>query len=448
MGDKDKKEFEFVKPEDESLFGNISSSRGIINQQTYVHEADNMEGMNPTLKPLMLAAHQDTVPVDQHARPMDPSSLLRLSMGNGYGGEERGIANPRLLGSSKGFVGLCFTTPIHGGVFANRTAVELLLQQGFKPRRTVVLAFGMDEEIGGMQGGPAVREFLLSQYGYHGFTLLIDEGTQFEVLKDSATIVVKPGVAEKGIVDVNPSEFPSPIPALILRARTDNSALEQLQEELLKLNERLWEMYMGNSQAVTAIGGGLKSNVLPTSAWALVDHRIAGWSSVEEIKSRYIDLFTPLTRSLNLSFSAFEESNTNDTSTESGPPPSETYPSNGHIELSSIFDKARDPSPSSPIFESAAWELLGGTVKGTLDEPLGGLYDGMEVKPEFVIGGTDTVHYTALTENIFRYAHCPTDNSIRGSYDINEAIRGKVYLEMIRFHGRSILNADETDLLG
>ena len=39
-------------------------------------------------------------------------------------------------------------------------AVEILLKQGFKPRQTVLLAFGHDEEIGGQAGAARIAALL------------------------------------------------------------------------------------------------------------------------------------------------------------------------------------------------------------------------------------------------------------------------------------------------
>jgi Gly-Xaa carboxypeptidase len=56
-------------------------------------------------------------------------------------------------------------------------AVELLLEAGIKPTRTVVLAFGHDEERGGMRGAPAIRDWLLEKYGKDSMAMLVDEGS-------------------------------------------------------------------------------------------------------------------------------------------------------------------------------------------------------------------------------------------------------------------------------
>lgn len=53
-------------------------------------------------------------------------------------------------------------------------AVDVLLEQGFVPRRTVYLAFGHDEEVEGVRGALALKERLKSR----GVSLeyVIDEG--------------------------------------------------------------------------------------------------------------------------------------------------------------------------------------------------------------------------------------------------------------------------------
>ncbi len=62
-------------------------------------------------------------------------------------------------------------------VTAVMAAVELLLEAGIKPTRTVVLAFGHDEERGGMRGAPAIRDWLLEKYGKDSMAMLVDEGS-------------------------------------------------------------------------------------------------------------------------------------------------------------------------------------------------------------------------------------------------------------------------------
>jgi carboxypeptidase PM20D1 len=54
--------------------------------------------------------------------------------------------------------------PRHHGpkisVIAILEGVEALLAEGFRPTRTVYLAFGHDEEVGGVRGAEAIAELL------------------------------------------------------------------------------------------------------------------------------------------------------------------------------------------------------------------------------------------------------------------------------------------------
>jgi acetylornithine deacetylase/succinyl-diaminopimelate desuccinylase-like protein len=50
-------------------------------------------------------------------------------------------------------------------------AVEHLIKRGFQPTRTVYLAYGHDEEIGGKDGAKQVRKISLYQIGILALTI-------------------------------------------------------------------------------------------------------------------------------------------------------------------------------------------------------------------------------------------------------------------------------------
>jgi hypothetical protein len=58
----------------------------------------------------------------------------------------------------------------------NRSAIELLIESGFKPSRTIVLAFGFDEETSGLEGANKLADAMLDIYGENAFDFIIDEG--------------------------------------------------------------------------------------------------------------------------------------------------------------------------------------------------------------------------------------------------------------------------------
>ena len=87
-------------------------------------------GSDPSLRPVLLAAHQDVVPVI-------PGSLERWTQPP-FGGVV-----------AEGYVWGRGTLDDKVGVMGLLEAVESLVADGFEPRRTIYLAFGHDEEIGG-----------------------------------------------------------------------------------------------------------------------------------------------------------------------------------------------------------------------------------------------------------------------------------------------------------
>lgn len=92
----------------------------------------------------------------------------------------------------------CKTTLI-----ASMSAVDSLLRFGYTPQRTLILAFGFDEEISGFQGAKKISQRLTERYGKDGIALLIDEGPGIVHHRELATIYAVPGLAEKGLLNAN-----------------------------------------------------------------------------------------------------------------------------------------------------------------------------------------------------------------------------------------------------
>ena len=136
-------------------------------------------GSNPDLEAVLLMAHQDVVPVD-------PDTLDKWEHAP-FSGEE-----------ADGFVWGRGALDIKNQLTAILEAVEQLLKTGFQPKRTVYLAFGHDEEIGGPNGAKAIAHHLQEQ----GVRLaaVLDEG--MPILQGSLPGVEIPvaliGNSEKG----------------------------------------------------------------------------------------------------------------------------------------------------------------------------------------------------------------------------------------------------------
>ena len=113
------------------------------------------QGSDPTLKPVLLAAHYDVVPVA-------PFSLQEW-VHPPYAGE---IADGYVWGRG--------TLDNKGALIAILSVAERLIAEGVTPRRTIYFSFGGDEEIGGT-GARAVADHLTE----NGVTLAwaLDEGS-------------------------------------------------------------------------------------------------------------------------------------------------------------------------------------------------------------------------------------------------------------------------------
>ena len=140
-------------------------------------------GSDPNLPPIILLAHQDVVPVEPgtESRWTEPPFEGRIAGGYVWG---RGALDDK------------------GSLVGTLEAVEHIIAADAKPRRTVYLAFGYDEEVGGRRGAAHIAELLASRNVHPEFVL--DEGgalTTGMVAGISAPVALV-GIAEKGYVTV------------------------------------------------------------------------------------------------------------------------------------------------------------------------------------------------------------------------------------------------------
>ena len=103
----------------------------------------------------MLMAHQDVVPIAP-------------------GTEKNWQAEPYAGTIKDGFIWGRGAWDDKSNLIAQMEAVEMLLTAGFKPKRTVYLAFGADEEVGGLRGAKQIAALLAQRQVRLDFVL--DEG--------------------------------------------------------------------------------------------------------------------------------------------------------------------------------------------------------------------------------------------------------------------------------
>ncbi|KAH8093807.1 carboxypeptidase S [Cristinia sonorae] len=427
-------------------------------------------GSNRDLKPLLLAAHQDVVPVNPDTLddwvhpPFSGHFDGKLLWGRGSSDDKNGL------------IGILST-------------IEVLIEKGFNPRRSIVLAFGFDEEASGLYGARFISYHLLDKYGKNGFAMLVDEGGDY--MEEYGKVIATIGTAEKGYFDVrvevespgghssvppehttigilsalvahiekNPykphlgrgtpmyekalcmaahlPELPKPLREALQKAPTSDSALHEAEAILFK--DKLFKALVGTTQAVDLIQGGVKTNALPESAWAVVNHRIATDSSVAAVQDRDTEVVLSLAQEFNLSVTAFGKQ-------LSG----EGVPAYGKLVLSDAWGASLEPAPLTPTGDAAAYQLLAGTVKATYSSHRGlDDTDDVVVSPGHMSGNTDTRYYWQLTPHIFRYNHHFTGkNSLfQDIHTVNEFISVDAYIEVLRFFTTLILNVDESSAL-
>jgi Gly-Xaa carboxypeptidase len=419
------------------------------------------KGSDESLKPTLLMAHQDTVPVP----PETIGSWTYPPWSGAYDGQYiwgRGASDCK------------------NQLIAAMETLELLLEAKFEPKRTILLSFGFDEECSGTRGASKLAEFIQKRYGNDGIAVVIDEGSGFE--QAWGTLFAKPGTAEKGytdvhitvrmpgghssvpsehtsigilselitkieaeqyrtrLVDSNPyytqlqcgaaysPEFPSKLKKLLgcrqphdtCKAKPDQLALEAAKQgpEIKYL--------MQTSQAVDVISGGIKVNALPERATVVVNHRINIGETTQVVKDKLTSLAGEVAKKHNLSLHAFDG--------EEEPSSIILSPSTYELEVAPVTPA--DGSVKSPF------SVLAGTTRALYGKEV-------VVTPGIMTGNTDTRYYWDLTRHIFRFApgFDPADKAGLGSiHTVDERVSVLNHVNAVRWFMLFVRNMDEAEL--
>ena len=380
-------------------------------------------GKDKSLKPLLLMAHMDVVPVD----PATESSWHHLP----FSGDV-----------AEGFIWGRGTLDDKASVLGILEAVENLLKSGFEPERSVYLAFGHDEETGGERGAAKIAEMLRARRIELEYVL--DEG--LNIFRGMIPGLGKPvalvGVAEKGYLslqlsvetDGGHSSTPPAHTAIGVLSR----ALERLEstpfpvhlskpmrqmveflgpempwgKRLALANLWLFEPFVSQRLAATPFtnatirttvaptmfNAGVKENVLPMRATAVINLRIMPGDTVASVTEH-------VGRTIN-------------------DPRVKINSLPGRIEPSEVSDT-----------ETPSFRLLQRAIRETTQEAL--------VAPALLVAATDSRHYRGLSRNIFRFLPVTlASNDIKRYHGIDERITIEDYEHCIRFYTRVIINSN------
>ncbi len=380
-------------------------------------------GSDTSAKPIMLMAHQDVVPIAPDT--------------------EKNWQQPPFDGVIQdGFIWGRGSWDDKGNLFAIMEAVESLLQDGFIPRQTIYLAFGHDEEVSGLQGAKQIAGVLQSR----GVRLdyILDEGLLITegILKGLNPAAALIGIAEKGYATVHLSLDATPGHSSMPTQKTAigmmSMALARLEDQQLPADIRgvalqmfdtiapemnginrvllsnLWlfkplvqrELAKGASTnamlrtttALTVIHAGNKENILPGHIDATVNFRTLPGDT-------QADVLAHLKKTLNNDAIALHPAEANS-----------------------------DASRVSSI-NSAAYLTLNKSIREVFANTI--------VAPGLMLGATDSRHFEALSENIFKFSPVrATADDLPRFHGTNERISIKNYAEMIRFYHQLLINSN------
>ena len=380
-----------------------------------------VSGSDETLAPILLTAHQDVVPVEEETldRWEHPpfKAVYNESTGYIYG---RGASDDK------------------SAITALMSAMEALLSQDeYQPRRTVVFAFGFDEECSGYRGAGEITKHLEDRYGDGGIAVILDEGgAGLQSLGD--TLYALPAVYEKGYLDVwfdldvvgGHSSTPPPNTAigimseivtaleahpfepeiarngpihqaLVCLARYSPFALPELTKhifwgnleaaaQVLAKTSRDTQYFIQTSQAVNWIAGGQKINALPEFVTLGVNHRYAPQDSIGGIQHRIVGLVESIIQKYDIRLQAFEDDEDYDeylTAHGILKPSLQWKPVyNGTLTLEArkkSYVTCQSPT-SGPV-----WDLFAGTIRHTFAKEASTVV----AAPGAMTGNTDTRHY-------------------------------------------------------
>ena len=391
----------------------LALRRETINEHSLLY---TWQGTDAAAAPALLAAHFDVVPVEP--------------------GTEKAWTQPPFEGRiADGFIWGRGTMDDKEALMAIMESVEMLAARGFRPRRTVLLAFGHDEEIGGEQGAARIAA-LLKERGIQP-ELALDEGLVIteRMIPGVRAPVALVGVAEKGVVSVElvaeAEAGHASRPALPTAVGILANALARLEAKQfpVRLERPVREMFafaagemtlpmkavFGNfwlfeglvrkqltaapataaqvrtTTAPTMLWGSVQENVLPAAARAVVNYRILQGDSIQGVLrhvKRAID--------------------------------------DPRVRVSIYPGTTAEPSPISAT-DSPAFMTLQRTIRQVFPEAI--------VAPSMMIGASDARLYAGVSRDVYRFVPLViVSQDLVRIHGTNERITIENYERIVRFY--------------
>lgn len=379
------------------------------------------EGSNPRLDPIVLMGHYDVVPVE--ATTLDRWDALPFS-------------GDTLDGYVYGRGAIDNKTPC----IAILETVENLLAYGIRPRRTLLISLGHDEEIGGDDGAVQVVK-LLEKRNIRPALVLDEGGTLGQGIVpgvDNITALI--GTAEKGYLSVE----------LLVKGAGGHSSMPErnntlalLTEAMQRINEHpmpfeisdpvrgfiecmgpymqfpanmafanTWlfkplifktfsksaqgAAMLRTTQVPTMVSGGVKDNVVPNFARAVYNFRLLPGHTDSMIINRL-----------------------------------RTIAGDSTILIRPLQDAPYTPGSKASPYDDQVFRQLAGVVKTTFPQAI--------VSPYLVLGATDARHFTGISTHVYRFNPILLrSEDLPRIHGINERVGMSDYLTAIQFYAQFI----------
>ena len=384
------------------------------------------QGSNASLKPMLLMGHQDVVPIEP--------------------GTEQKWTHPPFSGAiAEDMIWGRGTMDDKVTVVGVLEAVEALLTENFQPQRTVYLAFGQDEEIGGLQGAELIGQLLKSR------------GVEIEFLQDEGGLITKgmvPGVSapvavigtsEKGylslVLSVEMEGGHSSMPPKESSIGILSEAVHHVETHPMPphihgpvgqfleyaagsasfpLNcvfKNMWlfapvvqqvlasspdtNALLRTTAAPTIFRAGAKDNIMPSRGEAVVNFRILPGDTIASVTEHVREVVHDPRVKLE---------------PISGEPPTEP---------------SKQSSPESPNFKR-------------LQRTLTQIYPGAASVPFVYIAASDTKHYAPITKDVYRFLPILADTAdLERIHGTNERIGVQNFAKAVQYYAQLIRNASD-----
>jgi len=370
-------------------------------------------GSNPELEPVLFTSHQDVVPAD-------PDTLDQWTY-------------PPFSGEiAEGFIWGRGTLDIKSQVIALFEAAESLIISGYTPERTVILAFGHDEEVFGVGAKKIVAR--LQEKGMHLHALLDEGGTIYNGgLPGIAGQAALIGIGEKGYLSLRftvemeggHSSTPSnetaigilsqaitrlethPFPPSLHTVKGMFQGLAPASPFSMQLAfANLWlfkglvirqlssnvetDAAIRTTIAPTIFRSGVKDNILPAKAEAVVNFRLLPGMSIAEACNHVREVIH-----------------------------------DERVHFEPLGGNAWEATPVSPT-DSASYSELAACIIG--------FFPGTVTAPYITLGGTDARNYYVICDNIYRFTpliSLPED--LKRVHGVDERISIDALATMVKF---------------